>query len=67
MTLCDAVRESADEEEGPVARLAYLLGVEPVNSISGPELHTKSCALVFLNGSILGLHRRPHKFVKAMR
>jgi DNA-directed RNA polymerase III subunit RPC2 len=57
----------ADEEEGPVARLAFLLGVEPVSLLSGAELHARSSALVFLNGSILGLHRRPKKFVRAMR
>ncbi|WIA33788.1 hypothetical protein OEZ86_006901 [Tetradesmus obliquus] len=58
---------TTDEEEGPVARLAFLLGVEPVGLLSGAELHSKSAALVFLNGSILGLHRRPKKFVRAMR
>jgi DNA-directed RNA polymerase III subunit RPC2 len=50
-----------------VARLAFLLGVEPVSLLSGAELHARSAALVFLNGSILGLHRRPKKFVRAMR
>jgi len=48
-------------------RLAFLLGVEPVSSLAGSELHVSSAALVFLNGNILGLHRRPHRFVKAMR
>lgn len=58
---------TTDEEEGPIARLAYLLGVEPVTSLAGAELHAAGSALVFLNGGILGLHRRPQKFVRALR
>lgn len=58
---------TTDEEEGPIAQLAYILGVEPVGLLAGAELHAKGTALVFLNGNILGMHMRPHKFVRAFR
>lgn len=34
---------------------------------AGPELTRRGAALVFLNGNILGLHRRPHRFVASFR
>lgn len=42
-------------------------GVEPATILSSAEVHVRAAALVFLNGNILGLHRRPRKFVRAMR
>lgn len=51
----------------PLACLSCLLGVEPAGGLSSAEVHVSAAALVFLNGNILGLHRRPHKFVRAMR
>lgn len=30
---------TTDEDEGPLMRLAYLLGVEPISSVNGAELH----------------------------
>jgi DNA-directed RNA polymerase III subunit RPC2 len=48
-------------------QLAYLLGVQPASALLGSEVHTPGAALVFLNGGILGVHRRPHKFVRMMR
>lgn len=44
-----------------------LKGVEPATCMSSAEVHVRAAALVFLNGNILGLHRRPRKFVRAMR
>jgi hypothetical protein len=41
---------------------ASTLGVEELALLSGEELHAPSSYLVFLNGSILGVHRKPHKF-----
>ncbi|MEW5318770.1 MAG: hypothetical protein WDW38_009963 [Sanguina aurantia] len=58
---------TTDEEEGPIARVAYLLGVEPLSHVTGAELHSKGAALVTLNGNLLGVHRRPHRLVKALR
>ena len=50
---------TTDEEEGPLATLCTLLGVEELSLVSGEELHSPSTFLVFLNGSILGVQRRP--------
>jgi hypothetical protein len=99
---------TTDEEDGPIARAACMLGarpaatvldpsqlaaagpapgaagpppppdppppppcrpagVEPVGSMSGCETHAPGTALVFLNGNILGLHRRPQAFVATFR
>ncbi|KAK9863933.1 hypothetical protein WJX84_006245 [Apatococcus fuscideae] len=58
---------TTDEEEGPLIRLAFLLGVEPISSVMGAELHDDGTALVFLNGLVLGVHRRPLAFVSAVR
>ena len=58
---------TADQEEGPIATTCYMLGAEPITSLVGSELHTKGAALIFLNGNLLGVHRRPHKLVQAIR
>lgn len=50
---------TTDEEEGPLATLCTLLGVEELSLLSGEELHSPSTFVVFLNGSILGVQRRP--------
>lgn len=33
---------TTDEKEAPLARLAYLLGVQPVSLVAGSELHARS-------------------------
>jgi len=58
---------TTDEEEGPIAQLAYTLGVEASTLISGAELHDRHSAMVFLNGTLLGIHRRPLKFAAQLR
>ncbi len=58
---------TTDEEDGPIARAAFMLGCEPVGGMSGCETHTRGAALVFLNGNILGMHRRPQTFVHTFR
>lgn len=57
----------ADQEEGPIATTCFMLGAEPITSLVGSELHTRGAALIFLNGNLLGVHRRPHKLVQAIR
>lgn len=58
---------TTDEEEGPIARIALLLGTKPTTICAAGELHSPGSALVFLNGSILGLHYQPAKLVSALR
>eukprot|EP00899_Mesostigma_viride_P029397 jgi/Mesvir1/9642/Mv12138-RA.1 len=58
---------TTDEEEAPIARLAFMLGVEEINMCSGQELNNPSSAIVFLNGTILGIHHHPLKFATQLR
>ena len=59
---------TTDSEDEPVRRLAFTLGVEDINIITGTDLYsTKSTYLVFLNGVILGVHRYPEQFVVNFR
>lgn len=58
---------TTDEEEGPITSLAYVLGVTPGTLVYGRELHDAHSALVFLNGSILGIHRNPFRLMDSLR
>lgn len=42
-------------------------GVEDGGCIAGEELHDKGTFLVFLNGELLGVHRRPRQFLASFR
>ena len=48
-------------------RCLFMLGVEPITAMAPCELHTRNAASVFLNGQLLGLHRRPHRLVQVIR
>eukprot|EP00761_Pharyngomonas_kirbyi_P008910 gb/GECH01008922.1/.p1 GENE.gb/GECH01008922.1/~~gb/GECH01008922.1/.p1 ORF type:complete len:872 (+),score=136.92 gb/GECH01008922.1/:1-2616(+) len=58
---------TSDDDEGPIMRLAYNLGVEDIGLLSGEELNAGNTYVVFLNGLILGVHRFPTKFVRYFR
>ncbi|XP_011085923.1 DNA-directed RNA polymerase III subunit 2 [Sesamum indicum] len=58
---------TTDDDEGPLISLCYSLGVEDLELLSGEELHMPNSYLIILNGLILGKHRRPQRFAKAMR
>jgi len=58
---------TVDEESGPLIRLCFSLGVEPASSLGGEEIHSPGTFAVFLNGDLLGLHRRPQQFMRAVR
>ncbi|KAF3789669.1 DNA-directed RNA polymerase III subunit 2 [Nymphaea thermarum] len=58
---------TTDEEEGPLISLCYSLGVEDLALLSAEEIHSPGCFLVIFNGLILGRHRQPQHFAKAMR
>ncbi len=57
----------ADEGEPPICRLLLMLGTEPIASIAPAEMHGHGGALVFLNGNLIGVHRRPHLLVRQVR
>jgi len=58
---------TTDEEEALMIRCLFMLGAEPITAMAPCELHTRGAASVFLNGQLLGLHRRPHKLVQVIR
>jgi DNA-directed RNA polymerase III subunit RPC2 len=69
---------TTDEPPDKLRALAYTLGVEDAEMMSGEELNDQDAAApaggrpgepytVFLNGLILGLHRQPHLFAARMR
>mmetsp|Transcript_89509 Transcript_89509/g.186995 ORF Transcript_89509/g.186995 Transcript_89509/m.186995 type:complete len:1198 (-) Transcript_89509:105-3698(-) len=55
------------ESEGNLRTLCYCLGVEDVQAISGEELHHFGNFLVMLNGTLLGIHRRPKQFMQSLQ
>ncbi|CAG8539382.1 19658_t:CDS:10, partial [Dentiscutata erythropus] len=58
---------TTDDEEEPLKRLAFNLGVEDVNGLTGSELYQQNVYMVFLNGLMLGITRQPIDFVRDFR
>ena len=58
---------TTDDEETPLKNLAHALGVEPLLYLTGQEIHSPGGALVFLNGTILGVHSHPGRFASDLR
>ncbi|KAI2503730.1 DNA dependent RNA polymerase [Fragilaria crotonensis] len=56
-----------DDDTAPIARLCRDLGVEDVKRLTGNEIHSRGAFLILLNGQILGVHTRPHVFVRDLR
>ncbi|KAJ1880671.1 DNA-directed RNA polymerase III complex subunit Rpc2, partial [Kickxella alabastrina] len=72
--LCGLVKNLAlmthittDDEEDPIRRVAYALGVEDAALITGAEMHAPGTHIVFLNGLILGITRAAQRFVRQFR
>ncbi|KAJ2509363.1 DNA-directed RNA polymerase III complex subunit Rpc2 [Coemansia sp. RSA 1939] len=72
--LCGLVKNLAlmthittDDEEPPIRRVAFALGVEDAALASGAELHAAGAHIVSLNGLILGTTRAAHRFVARFR
>jgi DNA-directed RNA polymerase III subunit RPC2 len=58
---------TTDEDTALIERPCRDLGVEDVRRLTGNEIHSIGSYIVFLNGLILGVHTRPHEFVKNVR
>ncbi|CAG2212453.1 POLR3B [Mytilus edulis] len=58
---------TTDLEEAPIVRLAFNLGVEDIQLLSGEEMTSSEVYIVFLNGNILGVVRNYNKLVKTIR
>jgi DNA-directed RNA polymerase III subunit RPC2 len=56
---------TTDDEEEPIKRLCYLIGVESISVIDSASLHSNFA--VYLNGTIIGTTRFPSKFVSLFR
>jgi len=54
---------TTDDEESTIATLAFNLGVEDAEILSGEELCSQSLFLVFLNGVILGAVQNANEFI----
>lgn len=55
------------EDAEALRQMCHCLGVEDANMLSGEELHHFGNYLVFLNGGLLGVHRRPKKFMSNLQ
>lgn len=58
---------TTDQDEEPIVRLAYNLGVENLRLLSGEEISHPSVYVVFLNGNILGVSGNYKRLVEAFR
>lgn len=58
---------TTDVDEGPIIRLAFMLGVEDICLSSGSEIYGPDIFVVNVNGVIIGLTCHPHKFVSKFR
>ncbi|CEO94374.1 hypothetical protein PBRA_000159 [Plasmodiophora brassicae] len=58
---------TTDTDPDPIFRVAFALGVEDIQLMSGAEFRDAGGYVVFLNGLIIGVHRQPDKFVADVR
>lgn len=58
---------TTDHDEAPIIRLAFNLGVEDIQLLSGAEIASKFVYMVFLNGNILGVIRNYKRLVRTFR
>ena len=58
---------TTDQEEKPIKRLAFNLGVEDIQYLSGEELGLSSVYIVFLNGNILGVIQDYKRLIRMFR
>ena len=55
---------TTDDEANRLKRMLFMLGVEEPESVCGQDLYANDVAMVFLNGSIVGVHRRVNTLAK---
>lgn len=61
---------TTDQEEEPIKRIAFNLGVEDIQTLSGEELTSQVVYMVFINGNILGVvqdHKRLIRMFRTLR
>lgn len=58
---------TTEQPDTPIINLAINLGIEDINFVSGEEIHSTNCYLVYLNGYPLGLTKYPDRFCQNFR
>ena len=58
---------TTDEEESPLIRLSFALGVEDLRLLNGEDIHNPTSCLIFINGQIIGIHKKPQVFLNSIR
>ncbi|KAI0033036.1 beta and beta-prime subunits of DNA dependent RNA-polymerase [Vararia minispora EC-137] len=58
---------TTDIDEGPIIKIAYMLGVEDISQATGTEIYGPHTFVVNVNGTIIGLTRFPARFVANFR
>eukprot|EP00731_Ephydatia_muelleri_P011726 Em0006g620a len=58
---------TTEQDEEPIKRLAFNLGVEDIHFLSGEEYSSPSVYLVFLNGNILGVVQNYKHLIRTFR
>jgi len=58
---------TTDDESEPLARLCYNFGVEDACLLSGDEVNDPNNSIVYLNGTILGVHYNPSRLCHSLR
>ena len=58
---------TTEQDEEPIKRLAFNLGVEDIHFLSGEEYSSPSVYLVFLNGNILGVVQDYRHLIQTFR
>ncbi|KLT43758.1 beta and beta-prime subunits of DNA dependent RNA-polymerase [Cutaneotrichosporon oleaginosum] len=58
---------TTDTPEDPLIKLAFMLGVEDINLMTGNELYRPGVHLVQVNGSLIGVTSLPKRFVRTFR
>ena len=56
-----------DQDIEPIKMLAFSLGLEDVNTISGESIYVENTWIVFLNGTILGITKSRDVFLQRFR
>ncbi|ETW48342.1 hypothetical protein PFMALIP_03610 [Plasmodium falciparum MaliPS096_E11] len=56
-----------NENNENLIEILYTLGVEDSDSLTGEEIYKEGVFFVILNGILLGVHKRPQKFMQRIR
>ncbi|QKX60724.1 uncharacterized protein TRUGW13939_07870 [Talaromyces rugulosus] len=58
---------TTNDEEGPVAKLVFMLGAEDIITLGGKEIYGPGAYIISMNGTPMALTRRPKHFLDSFR